>query len=103
MKPSLLLLSMLTFAIMTTVLFANLSKQYNLSKPPTLALPTAYYYAVAALGYETNQFHCISANVATSFSPEGEWFFTFCSTNSKSKWVTVEFSGKTHVENIMIR
>ena len=96
-------LTLLTFLALTTVLFASLSIPYNNSKSPSLSLPDAYGRATTALGSVTNQFHCISASVATSFSPDGEWFFTFCSTNSKSKWVTVEFNGKVHVEDVILR
>jgi hypothetical protein len=87
----------------TTALFASITIPYNNAKPPSLPLPDAYERATTALGAATNQFHCISASVATSFSPDGEWFFTFYSTNSRPKWVTVEFNGKTHVEDIIIR
>ena len=100
MKPKFILLILLA---MTAVLFASAIIPYDNAKSPALPLPIAYDLAISALGVETNHFHCISANVETTFSRDGEWFFTFYSTNSKPKWVTVEFSGKTHVENIMIR
>jgi hypothetical protein len=58
---------------------------------------------MSALGSMTNEFHCLSANVTTDFASDGEWQFTFYSTNSKPKWVSVEFDGKIHVENIMMR
>jgi hypothetical protein len=87
----------------TMILFASISVPYNNSKPPSLPLPVAYEDAMTALGSATNQFHCISASVATSFSPGGEWFFTFYSTNSRPRWVTVEFNGKIHVEDMIIR
>lgn len=83
-------------------LFASidvLNVRYDSSKPPSLLLPAAYERATAALGSATNQFHCISASVETTFSTNGEWFFTFYSTNSQPKWVTVEFKGKVHVQN----
>ncbi|HEY1716742.1 MAG TPA: hypothetical protein VGH42_00420 [Verrucomicrobiae bacterium] len=100
MKTKIILFTSLTLA---TIIFASPIIPYKNSKPPSLLLPDAYERATAALGTATNQFHCISANVATSFSSDGEWFFTFCSTNSKSKWVTVEFNGKTHVEDFILR
>lgn len=84
-------------------LFASFITPYDNAKSPTLPLPLAYERAMTALGTSTNQFHCISADIQTSFSPDGEWFFTFYSTNSKPKWVTVEFNGKTHVEDILLR
>jgi hypothetical protein len=86
-----------------TVLFASPFVPYDNAKSPSLPLPTAYERATLALGSATNQFHCVSATVATSFSPDGEWFFTFYSTNSKPKWITVEFGGKVHVEDIILR
>ena len=85
------------------ILFASPIIPYNNSKPPGLSLPLAYGDAMMALGSATNQFHCVSANIATTFSPTGGWFFTFYSTNSTPKWVTVEFNGKTHIEDIMLR
>jgi hypothetical protein len=102
MKRKLILL--ITFGT-ATVLFADYIVPYNKAKAPTLPLPDAYQRAMAALGAVTNQFHCINASVQTSFDPDGEWFFTFYSTNSqpKRKWVTVEFGGKIHVENTIIR
>ena len=76
---------------------------YNNSKPPSLSLPTAYERAMNSLGTATNRFHCISAKVATTFSADGEWSFTFSSTNGVTKWVAVEFNGKTHIEDVIIR
>lgn len=87
------------------VLYATSFVPYNNAKPPTLSLPDAYERAVTALGPATNQFHCVSASIQTSFGTDGEWFFTFYSTNSqpKPKWVTVEFNGKIHVEDMLLR
>lgn len=89
----------------TTVLFASLFIPYNNSKAPSLTLPVAYEYAMAALGSTTNQFHCLSALVATDYGADGEWRFAFYSTNSqpKHKWVTVEFNGKIHIEDVLRR
>ena len=53
------------------------------------------------LGQDTNEFHCIRAGLAIAWSPDGEWLFTFCSTNDNIKYVTVEFDGKTHVEKVL--
>jgi hypothetical protein len=78
---------------------------YDNAKAPTLPLPVAYERAMDALGPATNEFHCVSASIQTSFSTDGEWYFTFYSTNSspKPKWVTVEFNGKIHIEDISAR
>jgi hypothetical protein len=94
----------LIFLAFATVLFATPIVPYNNSKPPGLSLPAGYELAVAALGSATNQFYCISASISTDFGAPG-WFFTFCSTNTpqKHKWVTVEFGGKVHVEDILLR
>lgn len=88
----------------TTVVFAARSWPYDNAKPPAMSLPAGYELAVSALGSATNEFHCVSATISTDFGSPG-WFFTFCSTNTppKSKWVTVEFGGKVHVEDVMIR
>jgi hypothetical protein len=95
----------LTFAA-ATIVFAGFVTPYNNTKPATLSLPDAYERALAALGPATNQVHCLDASVKTTFSTQGEWFFTFYSTNSqtKPKWVTVEFNGKVQIEeNIIVR
>jgi hypothetical protein len=84
------------------VLLANVVIEYDKAKKPSLALPVAYQFATSALGVETNEFHCISASIDTTFSSDGEWLFTFYSTNSKPKWVSVEFNGNTHVRNIIL-
>ncbi len=96
-------LAFLGLIAVATLLFASATIPYNNSKPPTLSLPKAYEYAMTALGSETNQFHCVKASVSTDFGPEGGWQFTFYSTNSKPKWVTVEFNGNIHVEDIINR
>jgi hypothetical protein len=100
MKPRLILFILIA---MTAALLASPIIPYNNAKPPALQLPAAYNLAMATLGSQTNYLHCISVSIATTFSSDGEWFFTFYSTNSRPKWVTVEFNGKTHIENIMIR
>ena len=79
------------------VLFARIMP-YNRSKPPRLPLGPAYDIAIKALGQATNEFHCVGAALSISFSPDGEWLFSFSSTNGTQKWVTVEFGGKTHIE-----
>ena len=85
-----------------TALYASLIlAPYNKSLSPTLSLPAAYDSALIALGPMTNQFHCLSANVTTTFAPEGEWYFTFYSTNKSlpPKFVVVEFNGKVIFDN----
>jgi hypothetical protein len=83
-------------AVVITVYAKIITPLYNKSKPPTMSLPVAYEHAVEALGSETNQLHCVSATVTDEFVSGGEWYFTFCSTNSKStpKWIAVGFNGK---------
>lgn len=93
----------LGFATLATTLVATLITPYNNATPPSLSLPVAYERAMGALGSATNQFHCLSATVTTDFGAEGQWQFTFYSTNSRPKWITVEFNGKIHVEDIMNR
>lgn len=98
-------LTLLIFGAVTAVLFASIFVPYNNSKAPSLPLPVAYERAMAALGNTTNQFHCLSARVTTDYGADGEWQFAFCSTNSqpKHKWVTVQFNGKIHIEDILAR
>ncbi len=92
----------LTILFCMGTLFASIDVPSDNSKPPGLSLPVAYGYAANALGSMTNQFHCISAKIDNRFSTNGEWFFTFYSTNAQPKWVTVEFNGKTHVQNMLL-
>ena len=101
MKTRYLLFSLL---VVSTILFATPVIPYDNTKPPSLSLPAGYQIAVAALGSATNQFYCISASISTDFGSPG-WFFTFSTTNTppKYKWVTVEFGGTVHVENIYLR
>ncbi len=69
---------------------------YDKTKPPGLSLPAAYECAMSALGSETNEYHCLDAKITTLFSSEGEWYFTFYSTNASAtpKLIAVEFNGK---------
>lgn len=85
-------------AIAITVYAKIITPPYDKSKPPTMSLPAAYEHAVAALGADTNQFHCVSAAVTDEFTGGGEWYFTFCSTNSKTmpKLIAVGFDGKNY-------
>jgi hypothetical protein len=90
------LIVMLTLALVATTLYASLIQPpYDKSKLPGMSLPVAYDHAITALDSDTNQFHCVSATIATEFSDDG-WYFTFCSTNSKvlPKLIVVEFNGK---------
>lgn len=98
-----LVLTLLILIALTTALFATFIYPYDKAKSPGISLPVAYERAASALGSATNQFHCINANVTTDFGPGGEWQFTFYSTNSKPKWVTVEFNGKIHIEDVINR
>jgi len=96
--------AILLLAIVTsTALFAAVITPYNKAKPPTLSLPQAFEKALAALGSETNDLHCLEAKVDGVFSKDGEWLFTFYNIDAKPKWVTVEFNGKIHVEDIRLR
>jgi hypothetical protein len=97
------LLIVLTTSGLTAALCAGLFIPYNVAKEPALVLPTAYNQALTALGAETNKFHCVGASIETSLSPDGEWRFTFYSTNLTPKWVTVEFNGKIHVQSTLKR
>jgi len=97
------LLIFLIIAVFSAVVFATFFIPYNNAKPPSLALLLAYNKALDALGTEANRFHCVGAEIDTAFSKEGGWQFTFYSTNAVPKWVTVEFNGKIHIENKMLR
>lgn len=83
-------------AVVITTFATIIGPPYDKSKPPTMLLPVAYQHAVEALGPDTNQFHCVSAVVTDELVGGGEWYFTFCSTNSKAtpKWIAVGFNGK---------
>jgi hypothetical protein len=72
---------------------------YDETKPPRLSLPDAYQLATRALGSETNQFRCLGAGIVISRSPDGEWLFTFCTTNQPParKYVFVFFDKQTQV------
>jgi hypothetical protein len=98
MKTRYILLGLLM--VSTAVLATIIGLPYDKSKPPTLALPAAYQFAVSALGSATNQFHCISATVSQEISAPA-WYFTFCSTNTppKQRWIVVEFGGNVFEDN----
>jgi hypothetical protein len=95
----------------TTALIASICQGWDTTKPAPLSLPDAYKIATAALDSSpssaTNQFHCISSAIYSDpiVSPNGGWLFTFYSTNKPpiSKYVTVEFSGRFHVEDSLLR
>jgi len=86
-------------ALMTGLVFARLLTGPPDTKQPRLALPDAYTEAAHALGAATNQFYCIRAGTLISRSPDGEWLFTFCSTNGAYKSVFVFFDKQTRVED----
>ena len=87
-------------AVVITAYASLIQPPYDKSKPPKMSLPVAYENAMVALGSDTNQFHCISASITTEFPDDG-WYFTFCSTNSKTmpKLIVVEFNGKVIFDN----
>jgi hypothetical protein len=74
---------------------------YDKVKAPSLPLPVAYEQAITFLGNGTNQYHCISAEISNNFSSDGEWYFTFYSTNSAAmpKRIAVTFEGKVIEDN----
>jgi hypothetical protein len=93
----LLLLLVLAFGSMLLTRAATSDlRPYDNSKPPTLSLPAAYQLAVAALGSDTNRFHCVGASIIMDFGAP-RWSFTFYDTNTppRSKCMTVDFGGKT--------
>jgi hypothetical protein len=98
MKTRYILLILVTLA--TTIFASIIMPPYDNSKPPTLSLPVAYQFAVSALGSATNQFHCVAASITTDFGAP-RWSFIFCSTNTppRTRWMTVDFAGKTQEDN----
>ncbi len=96
------LLALLVVLVACGVVFAR-NIGYIRTRPPRLSLGAAYPLAVQALGKATNEFHCTDASLQLALSPDGEWLFTFWNTTGTRKFVTVEFGGKTHVEDIVIR
>ena len=97
MKRFTLIFGMVTL-LAAGVAFARLHS-YDETKPPHLALPDAYSLAMQAMGGKTNQFYCLGGDVLLSGSPDGEWLFTFSSTNNLKKYVFVFFDKKTHVQD----
>ena len=96
MKTRYILLGLATLA---TAVFAQVSgpkggPNYDSSKRPTLPLPTAYQFAVAALGTATNQFYCVEAHLTEDWGPPQRWSFTFSSTNRTQKIMVVDSKGK---------
>ena len=103
MKTRYILLGLLA---VTTVVFAGSYWPWDNSKPAPISLPTAYDRALIALGSETNQLHCISAQVSTDFRNDGGWKFVFFYTNTppKTKIVYVDFVGdQTHINPVIVR
>jgi len=96
---------LLVYLFSLTVAWATETKPYDKETPAKISLPLAYEQAMIALAPNTNAFHCFSANLGTDCGPEGEWQFVFYSTNSPPlhKWVTVEFNGEIHVEEVRNR
>jgi len=93
-----LIIILAIFGLATSAVFARLHF-WPAAKPPRLSLPDAFTCATRVLGPATNQFHCISATALISRSPDGEWLFTFCSTNGAYKSVFVFFDKQTRVED----
>jgi hypothetical protein len=89
---------LLTPFLIATVVWGTIIVPYNNAKSPDLTLSVAYNDALIVLGHKTNQLHCVSANIESSFSSDGDWQFAFYTTNAIPTWVTIEFDGKTHVE-----
>jgi hypothetical protein len=97
-------LSVLLLAIVAAVAYASLQPPtYDNAKPPTLPLPSAYEKALAFLGPRTNEFHCIRATVTNAFSSDGEWYFSFYSTNANARFplkqIDVSFGGRVIEDN----
>jgi hypothetical protein len=92
------LVVLIIVALGTGLLFARVMGWPH-KKRPRLALPDAYSCAAASLGSVTNQYYCLRAMCLISRSPDGEWFFEFCSTNGEFKSVFVFFDKTTRVEN----
>ena len=93
-----MLLAVLAF---TTAVWASfVQPPYDNAKSPGLSLPAAYQTAEAALGADTNRFHCVGANITTDFGAP-RWSFTFYTTNSPPGWkcLTVDFAGKVQEDN----
>lgn len=68
---------------------------WNAKKQPPVSLPSAYTLATQALGAATNEFYCIAASTLISRSQDGEWLFSFCSTNGARKDVCIFLDNKT--------
>jgi hypothetical protein len=97
-KSKSLLLVLLALAL--TSLASLVMPPFDTSKPPKLPLPDAYQFAMMAMGSATNEFHCAGASITTDFG-NPRWSFMFCSTNKNklTRWMTVDFSGKTQEDN----
>jgi hypothetical protein len=78
----------------TSVAFAFLMA-YGEERQPPISMPEAYTMATQALGSATNEFYCVHANTQISRSQDGEWLFSFCSTNGARKDVFVFLDKKT--------
>ena len=69
-----------------------------------MLLPVAYQHALDALillALRQISSTVFSATVSDDFVSGGEWYFTFCSTNSKTmpKWIAVGFNGEIVFDN----
>jgi hypothetical protein len=91
-------LAALAVVALVAVMFAG-DAVYDAKRPPRVSLPSAYGQAVGALGGLTNRYHCVGAGLTTTFSSDGGWLFSFCSTNGKPKSVIVPFGQAPIVED----
>jgi hypothetical protein len=73
------------------------------NKRPRLDLGDAYQCALVALGSATNQFYCVCASCQLPRPADGEWMFSFFSTNGLAKHAFVSFDKTTRVHDGILR
>jgi hypothetical protein len=72
---------------------------FNVNKMPPISLPDACAMATHILGTETNRFYCVGARLdASRPSNDGDWWFSFCSTNGEVRNVYIFLDKKTKPE-----
>ena len=79
---------------------------WDTAKPAPISLPVAYDDALVALGSQTNDFHCLNAEVSGFWSyGDAAWVFVFYSTNAppKTKRVVVHFDGHSDIDPLIVR
>jgi hypothetical protein len=69
------------------------------NKRPRLDLGDAYQCALVALGSATNQFYCVRASCQLPRPADGEWMFSFGSTNGPVKTVFVSFDKTARIHD----